>query len=44
LRQHEALLDVIQKASGGKALWRLDSAPFGDGRGDAKGDGTHKNH
>jgi DNA polymerase III subunit epsilon len=36
LRQHEALLDQIHKASGGKALWRLASAPDGDG--------THKNH
>ena len=40
LRQHEALLDVIHKASGGKALWRLETAPQSDG----KGDGTHKNH
>ena len=40
LRQHEALLDVIQKASGGKALWRLDPALQDPG----KGDGTHKNH
>jgi DNA polymerase-3 subunit epsilon len=36
LRQHEALLDQIHKASGGKALWRLASTPDGDG--------THKNH
>ena len=36
LRQHEALLDVIHKASGGKALWRLETRP--------QGDGTHKNH
>ena len=36
LRQHEALLDQIHKASGGKALWRLASMPDGDG--------THKNH
>jgi len=28
LRQHEAMLDLIQKASGGKAVWR---APPGDG-------------
>ena len=36
LRQHEALLDQIHKASGGRALWRLGAAPDGDG--------THKNH
>jgi DNA polymerase III subunit epsilon len=36
LRQHEALLDQIHKASGGKVLWR---------QGDVQeGDGTHKNH
>jgi DNA polymerase-3 subunit epsilon len=36
LRQHESLLDLIHKASGGKVLWRADVAP--------NGDGTHKNH
>ena len=36
LRLHEALLDQIHKASGGKTLWRLESEP--------EGDGTHKNH
>jgi len=36
LRQHEALLDQIHKASGGKTLWRLVPAPDSDG--------THKNH
>ena len=36
LRQHEAMLELIQKASGGKALWRPASRPDGDG--------THKNH
>ena len=36
LRQHEAMLDLIHKASGGKVLWRPD--PVRDG------DGTHKNH
>jgi DNA polymerase-3 subunit epsilon len=36
LRQHEAMLDLIHKASGGKALWRVA------GRSD--GDGMHKNH
>jgi DNA polymerase-3 subunit epsilon len=36
LRQHEAMLDLIHKASGGKALWRVVSPPDGDG--------THKNH
>jgi DNA polymerase-3 subunit epsilon len=40
LRQHEALLDVIHKASSGKVLWRLESASDGAG----KSDGTHKNH
>jgi len=44
LRQHEALLDVIQKASGGKALWRLETVPPVDGKGAGNGDGTHKNH
>lgn len=36
LRQHEALLDQIHKASGGKVLWRPGPVPDGDG--------THKNH
>jgi DNA polymerase III subunit epsilon len=36
LRQHEALLDQIHKASGGKTLWRPGPAPDSDG--------THKNH
>jgi DNA polymerase-3 subunit epsilon len=36
LRQHEAMLDLIHKASGGKALWRA--------AGPLDGDGTHKNH
>jgi DNA polymerase III subunit epsilon len=36
LRQHEAMLDLIQKTSGGKALWRVDPSP--------EGDGTHRNH
>jgi DNA polymerase-3 subunit epsilon len=36
LRQHEALLDQIHKASGGKALWRQGAV--------SDGDGTHKNH
>ncbi len=36
LRQHEAMLDQIRKASGGKVLWRQGDAP--------EGDGTHKNH
>jgi DNA polymerase-3 subunit epsilon len=36
LRQHEAMLDLIHKASGGKVLWRVNPAPDGDG--------THKNH
>jgi DNA polymerase-3 subunit epsilon len=31
LRQHEALLDVIHKASGGKVLWRAGCAPDADG-------------
>ena len=37
LRQHEALLDVIHKASGGKTLWRME-------KGATEGDGPHKNH
>jgi DNA polymerase-3 subunit epsilon len=36
LRQHEAMLDLIHKASGGKAVWRAAGAPDGDG--------THRNH
>ena len=36
LRQHESMLDLIHKASGGKVLWRVDSSP--------NGDGTHKSH
>jgi DNA polymerase III subunit epsilon len=36
LRQHEAMLDQIHKASGGKVLWRQGDAP--------EGDGTHKTH
>jgi DNA polymerase-3 subunit epsilon len=35
LRQHEAMLDLIHKASGGKVLWRPDQPQDGDG--------THKN-
>jgi DNA polymerase III subunit epsilon len=36
LHQHEAMLDLIHKSSGGKVLWRA-AAPL-------DGDGTHKNH
>ena len=36
LLQHEALLEQIHKASGGKTLWRPGPAPDSDG--------THKNH
>ena len=36
LRQHEAMLDLIHKASGGMVLWRAIPAPDGDG--------MHKNH
>lgn len=35
LRLHEAMLDLIHKSSGGKAVWRLTGAPDGDG--------THRN-
>jgi DNA polymerase III subunit epsilon len=35
-RLHEAMLDLIHKASGGRALWRAGSPPDGDG--------THKTH
>jgi DNA polymerase III subunit epsilon len=35
LRQHEAMLDLIGKASGGQVLWRPGQS--------ADGDGTHKN-
>jgi len=44
LCRHESLLDVIQKASGGKALWRVDPASIASEKGDTKGDGPHKNH
>jgi DNA polymerase III subunit epsilon len=36
LRQHEAMLDLIKKASGGKVLWPPGGPP--------EGDGTHRNH
>jgi DNA polymerase-3 subunit epsilon len=36
LRQHEAMIDIVDKASGGKAIWRQPSPPDGDG--------MHKNH
>jgi DNA polymerase-3 subunit epsilon len=36
LRQHEAMLDLIDKASGGKAVWRVPDAPDSDQ--------THRNH
>jgi DNA polymerase-3 subunit epsilon len=36
LRQHEAMLELVEKSSGGKALWQK-SEP-------SNGDGTHKNH
>src|SRR5688572_25309897 len=36
MRQHEALLDLIHKSSGGKAVWRVSTPP--------EGEGTHRNH
>ena len=36
LRQHDAMLELIHKASGGKTLWPTGTAPDGDG--------THINH
>jgi DNA polymerase-3 subunit epsilon len=30
LHQHEAMLDMIQKSSGGKAVWRVEPAKTGD--------------
>jgi DNA polymerase III subunit epsilon len=36
LHQHEAMLELVQKSSGGKALWWQAEPP--------NGDGTHKNH
>jgi DNA polymerase-3 subunit epsilon len=36
LRQHEQMLELIRKASGGKALWR-ETSPL-------DGDGAHRNH
>jgi len=41
LRQHEALLDLIHKASAGKVLWRPATPPPVPS---ADSDGTHKNH
>jgi DNA polymerase III subunit epsilon len=40
LRQHEAMLDLIHKASGGKVLWRPALAQGGP----ADSDGMHKTH
>ena len=31
LRQHESMLDLIQKSSGGKTVWRVALSPDGDG-------------
>jgi hypothetical protein len=31
LRLHESMLDLIDKASGGKAVWRTGGAPDGSG-------------
>jgi DNA polymerase-3 subunit epsilon len=36
LRRHDEMLDLLNKSSGGKALWRRAAAPDGDG--------THRNH
>lgn len=36
LRRHDEMLDLLLKASGGKAFWRRAGSPDGDG--------THKNH
>jgi hypothetical protein len=36
LRQHESMLDLIHKASGGQVLWRAGNPPDGDG--------AHKTH
>jgi DNA polymerase III subunit epsilon len=36
LRRHDEMLDLLNKSSGGKALWRRAGAPDGDG--------THRNH
>jgi len=36
MRQHDAMLELIHKASGGKTLWTVGTAPDGDG--------THINH
>src|SRR5690349_12324226 len=36
IRQHETMLELVQKASGGKAIWLRATPPDGDG--------THKNH
>ena len=39
LRQHEAMLDLIHKSSGGKAVWRV-----GGPAGAPESDRTHRNH
>lgn len=40
LQRHEAMLDLIQKASGGQTVWRVASVTVSP----ADGDGTHRNH
>ena len=39
-RQHEAMLDLIHKSSGGKTVWRKAAAPDGSGLSDQ----AHRNH
>jgi DNA polymerase-3 subunit epsilon len=44
LREHEAMLDLISKSSGGKAVWRaLDAAPGTPGN-PPNSDQTHRSH
>jgi DNA polymerase-3 subunit epsilon len=40
LRQHESLLDIIHKSSGGKTVWRVQAMNMAG----PDGDGTHRNH
>ena len=40
LRQHESLLEIIHKSSGGKTVWRALAMNMAG----PDGDGTHRNH
>ncbi len=44
LRQHEAMLDLISKSSGGKTVWRAGSPAEGAPASPQISDQTHRNH